>query len=177
MPEISPATPVDFVKSRSVRSTLTLWVGVTAGLTTAAAATFYGMQQGAHAAVGAVVGGILVAVFFVSGVALATLSTKPEQPEGMVLIYALAGYTAQVVGLFLVMVVFRHTSLFDHRAFGVTIIVTTAVSLVAAIVGFVRAKIPTIVPAVAAPATTEVTPEVTPDLTPGLTVVPAQDRL
>jgi ATP synthase protein I len=169
VPETSPTTPDFPVTSRSVRSTLTLWVSVTAGIVTAAAATYYGVHQGAHAAVGAVVGGVLVAVFFVSGVGLATLSTKPEQPEGMVLIYALAGYTAQVVGLFLVMVVFRHTSLFDHQAFGVTILVTTVVSLVAAIVGFVRAKIPTIVPAVV--------PAEAPDNTPDRPVAPAQDRL
>ena len=161
MPETGPTTPDFAVKSTSVRRTLILWVTCATAVATAAAAVYYGTNEGAHSAIGAVVGGLLVGAFFVSGTALATLSTRPDQPEGMVLLYALAGYTGQVVGLFIVMIVFRHTTLFDHRAFGVTIILTTIVALAAAVVGFVRAKIPTIVPAVA----------------PGGPLADAQDRL
>ncbi|MDQ1701259.1 MAG: hypothetical protein QOF57_511 [Frankiaceae bacterium] len=152
MPENAAPATGSASKPTSVRRVLVRWVTVAAAVVTIGAAGFYGSTQGSAAAIGAVVGGVLVAAFFVSGVTLATLSTRPEQPEGQVLIYALGGYTAQVVGLFLVMIVFRHTSLFDHRAFGITILLATVVALVAAVVGFARAKTPTIEPAVAVPA-------------------------
>ncbi len=153
MPENGQPTDSVAKQPTTVRRVLIRWVTVAAGLATLAAAGYYGAAQGSSAATGAIVGGVLVAAFFVSGVALATLSTRPEQPEGQVLLYALGGYTAQVVGLFLVMIVFRHTTLFDHRAFGITILATTVVSLVAAVIGFARAKTPTIVPAAAVPVT------------------------
>jgi ATP synthase protein I len=122
------------------------WVGVSTGVSALATATYYGIAEGRHSAIGAAVGGLVVVAFFLTGVALSTLSTRPGQADGAVLLMAMMGYGAQVIGLFVVMLVFRRTTLFDHRAFGIAILIGTVVALAASVTGFVRAKIPTIVP-------------------------------
>ncbi|MCU1678514.1 MAG: hypothetical protein JWM93_3272 [Frankiales bacterium] len=146
MPENRPTAPDFTVKSPSVRRTLMRWVGWATMLTAAIVTGVYAAIEGSHSAVGAAIGGALVAAFFISGVALATLSTREGQPEGTVLLLAMMGYGAQVIGLFVLMLIFRRTTLFDHRAFGIAILIGTVVALVASVTGFLRVKIVTIVP-------------------------------
>lgn len=146
MPENPPETPRRTAGSPSARRVMMRWVGLSTAAAAVATAVYFGVAEGRHSAIGAAVGGAVVVAFFLTGVALSTISTRPDKADGTVLLMAMMGYGAQVIGLFVVMLVFRRTTLFDHRAFGVSILIGTVVALAASVTGFTRARIPTIVP-------------------------------
>jgi ATP synthase protein I len=96
--------------------------------------------RGTPGLVGAVIGALLG---LVAG-AVSTLvmrGTARTSPAG-VMIGAMASFAGKVLLLMLFLVAFRGTTLFDNRAFGLTLLAVTVAWIAGEVVGFVRARPP-----------------------------------
>jgi ATP synthase protein I len=96
--------------------------------------------RGMPGLVGAVIGAVLG---LVAG-AVSTLvmrGTARTSPAG-VMIGAMTSFAGKVLLLMLFLVAFRGTTLFDNRAFGLTLLAVTVAWIAGEVVGFVRAKPP-----------------------------------
>jgi ATP synthase protein I len=96
--------------------------------------------RGMPGLVGAVIGAVLG---LVAG-AVSTLvmrATARTSPAG-VMIGAMTSFAGKVLLLMLFLVAFRGTTLFDNRAFGLTLLAVTVAWIAGEVVGFVRAKPP-----------------------------------
>jgi ATP synthase protein I len=92
------------------------------------AIVLYGSLRGTSAAVGAAVGLVVVLAFFGCGLyALGLILTKHPS---LIMSAALALYLGQILVLFVFMAIFKDTTLFDGKAFGITVVACTVAWLV-----------------------------------------------
>jgi len=98
-----------------------------------------GLLEGAKGAVGAALGVILVAAFFTAGVVVLGWAAKIN-PVAMMNV-AIATYVVKALALLLVLVSLGDTTLFDRRAFGLSILVAAVVWMAGEVWAFSRLKI------------------------------------
>lgn len=124
----------------------TLWRGaaVPTVIVGAIAVAAFAARDGVDGAIGALLGCLVVLGFF--GLSLLvmkwTARTDPMNAFGG----AMLSYVVKIVALAGVLLAFRNTTLFDPRAFGLTILACAGVWLVFEVRAFLRAQIPTIQP-------------------------------
>jgi ATP synthase protein I len=90
------------------------------------------------------VGALLGSVLGLAAGAVSTLvmrGTARTSPAG-VMIGAMTSFSGKVLLLLLFLVAFRGTTLFDNRAFGLSLLVVTIGWIAGEVVGFIRAKAP-----------------------------------
>lgn len=114
-----------------------------------AAIVVYAVTAGAGAAVGAAVGLVVVLAFF--GIGLLVLGRILQQHPSLVMTAALALYLAQILVLFVFMAIFKDTTLFDGKAFGITVVLCTIAWLVTQVWAMGRTKMLYVEPAPALP--------------------------
>jgi ATP synthase protein I len=96
--------------------------------------------RGTPGLIGAVIGALLgLAAGAVS--TLVMRGTARTSPAGVV-IGAMTSFAGKVLLLMVFLVAFRGTTLFDNRAFGLTLLAVTVAWIVGEVVGFVRARPP-----------------------------------
>jgi ATP synthase protein I len=94
---------------------------------------------GAKGALGAVAGVVLVAVFFTVGVVVLGWAAKIN-PVALMNV-AIVTYLVKVGALLLILLAFGDTTLFDRRAFGLSILVAAIVWMAGEVWAFSRLKI------------------------------------
>jgi ATP synthase protein I len=94
---------------------------------------------GAKGALGAVAGVVLVAVFFTAGVVVLGWAAKIN-PVALMNV-AIATYLVKVAALLLILLAFGDTTLFDRRAFGLSILVAAIVWMAGEVWAFSQLKI------------------------------------
>ncbi|MGX1881290.1 hypothetical protein [Streptomyces sp. NPDC055287] len=94
---------------------------------------------GGKGAVGAVVGTLVVILFM--GIGLLVLERTAKSLPHLFQAMGLMLYTAQLLLLFIFVAVFKNTTLFNPRAFAITLIVATVVWVAAQIRAHMKAKI------------------------------------
>ena len=98
------------------------------------------LLRGTPGLVGALIGAVLgLAAGLVT--TLVMRGTARTSPAG-VMIGAMTSLAGKILLLMLFLVVFRGTTLFDNRAFGLALLVVTVGWIAGEVVGFVRAKAP-----------------------------------
>ncbi|OKK15784.1 ATP synthase I [Streptomyces sp. CB02488] len=105
----------------------------------AVAAAISGGVAGGKGALGSVIGTVLVILFMGIGlgVLLRTARSLPHLFQSMGLML----YTAQLLLLFIFLAVFKNTTLFNPRAFAISLVVATIVWVAAQARGHMKAKI------------------------------------
>ncbi|MBT2524744.1 hypothetical protein J7E91_04680 [Streptomyces sp. ISL-99] len=98
-----------------------------------------GVVAGGKGAVGAVVGTLVVILFM--GIGLLVLERTAKSMPQLFQAMGLMLYTAQLLLLFIFVAVFKNTTLFNPRAFAITLIVATVVWVAAQIRVHMKAKI------------------------------------
>jgi ATP synthase protein I len=104
------------------------------------AAVLATVLRGTSGLIGAIIGAVLG---LVAG-AVSTLvmrGTARTSPAG-VMIGAMTSFAGKVLLLMVFLVAFRGTTLFDNRAFGLTLLAVTVAWIAGEVVGFVRARPP-----------------------------------
>jgi ATP synthase protein I len=104
------------------------------------AAVLAAVLRGTPGLIGAVIG----AVLGLTAGAVSTLvmrGTARTSPAG-VMIGAMTSFAGKVLLLMVFLVAFRGTTLFDNRAFGLTLLAVTVAWIAGEVVGFVRARPP-----------------------------------
>ncbi|GAA1525962.1 hypothetical protein [Streptomyces albidochromogenes] len=94
---------------------------------------------GGKGAIGAVVGTLVVILFM--GIGLFVLERTAKSLPHLFQAMGLMLYTAQLLLLFIFVAVFKNTTLFNPRAFAITLIVATVVWVAAQIRAHMKAKI------------------------------------
>ncbi|MFE4332006.1 MULTISPECIES: hypothetical protein [unclassified Streptomyces] len=94
---------------------------------------------GGKGAVGAVVGTLVVMLFM--GVGLVVLERTAKSMPHLFQAMGLVLYTTQILLLFVFLAVFKNTTLFNPRAFAITLVATTIVWLAAQVRAYLKAKI------------------------------------
>lgn len=87
------------------------------------AIVLYGVLSGSSAAIGAAVGLVVVLAFF--GLGLYALGLILQKHPSLIMTAALALYLGQILVLFVFMAIFKNTTLFDGKAFGITVVACT----------------------------------------------------
>ncbi len=87
------------------------------------AVILYGVLSGSSAAIGAAIGLIVVLAFF--GLGLYALGLILAKHPSMIMTGALALYLGQILVLFVFLAIFKNTTLFDGKAFGITVVACT----------------------------------------------------
>jgi ATP synthase protein I len=99
-----------------------------------------GLLRGTPGVVGAVIGAVLgLAAGLVT--TLVMRGTARTSPAG-VMISAMTSLAGKILLLMLFLVAFRGTTLFDSRAFGLSLLAVTVGWITGEVIGFVRAKAP-----------------------------------
>jgi ATP synthase protein I len=112
------------------------------------------VTEGAKGALGGVFGVIVVAAFFTLSVVAVSFAGRRWGTSAMTAA-ALGTFVAKVLILLGLIAVFRGTTLFNTRFFGITAIVCILVWTAGEVVTVMRARIPYVVPAVTPGARTE----------------------
>ncbi len=125
------------MRSDDARSLLPIVVPTAAA--GAVAAVISGVLAGGKGAIGAAVGTLIVIVFMGLGfiVLQRTAKSLPQLFQAMGLML----YTAQLLLLFIFVAVFKNTTLFNPRAFAITLVATTLVWIGAQTRAHMKAKI------------------------------------
>jgi ATP synthase protein I len=98
-----------------------------------------GLLVGSKAALGAALGVILVAAFFTVGIVVLGWAAKINPV--VLMNVAIATYLAKVAALLAVLLLLGDTTLFDRRAFGLSILVAALVWIAGEVRAFSRLKI------------------------------------
>ena len=98
----------------------------------------------AKAVIGGILGTVIVLAFFSVGQVVLgrTLRTHPESAMAMALVI----YLAKIGVLFVLIILFADTTMFDTKVFALTVVICTVVWTVAEVVIFARTRALTIVP-------------------------------
>lgn len=115
------------------------------------AVVLYGALDGAEAAIGAAVGLLVVLAFF--GIGLVVLGRILQKHPSLIMTAALALYLGQILVLFVFMAIFKDTTLFDGKAFGITVVLCTVAWLITQVWAMGRTKMLYVEPAVPTSAT------------------------
>jgi ATP synthase protein I len=139
MPAVQPEAPHVRTVLRLAASMQrhALWLSLP---TAAVAVVLGGLLRGT----GGLVGALLGAVLGLAAGAVSTLvmrGTARTSPAG-VMIGAMASFSGKVLLLLLFLVAFRGSTLFDNRAFGLSLLAVTIGWIAGEVVGFIRAKAP-----------------------------------
>lgn len=105
----------------------------------ALAAVISGIVVGGKGAVGAVVATVLVMLFM--GIGFLVLQRTAKSLPHLFQAMGLMLYTAQILLLFVFLAVFKNTTLFNPRAFAITLVATTLVWIAAQARAHMKAKI------------------------------------
>lgn len=103
------------------------------------AAAISGGVAGGKGALGAIVATIVVILFM--GIGLVVLQRTARSMPHLFQAMGLALYTAQLLLLFIFVAVFKNTSLFNPKAFAITLVATTLVWIAAQARAHMKAKI------------------------------------
>lgn len=100
--------------------------------------------RGSSGATGALVATVLVLVFFWVGqvVLMRTIQRNPALATSV----AMALYLVKIAVLFVLLLAFADTTLFDTKVFAATLVVATVVWLVTEVIGFATSKVPYVTP-------------------------------
>ncbi|MEU1177534.1 hypothetical protein ABZ464_07775 [Streptomyces sp. NPDC005820] len=105
----------------------------------AIAAVVSGVVAGGKGAIGAVVGTVIVIAFM--GIGLYVLQRTAKSLPQLFQMMGLMLYAAQILLLFVFMAAFKNTTLFNPRAFAITLVVTTIAWIAAQTRAHMKAKI------------------------------------
>jgi ATP synthase protein I len=115
------------------------WAGVVTVLVGAAAAVIGGATAGSKGVIGAVVGALVVVVFFTVG-QLILGSVLRNNPQ-MAMTVALMTYLVKLGVLFVFIIIFADTTLFDTKVFAATVVACTVAWTTAEVWVFSRTKV------------------------------------
>ncbi|WP_340376165.1 hypothetical protein U5640_14205 [Streptomyces sp. SS7] len=105
----------------------------------AIAAVVSGVVAGGKGAIGAVVGTVIVIAFM--GIGLYVLQRTAKSLPQLFQMMGLMLYAAQILLLFIFMAAFKNTTLFNPRAFAITLVVATIAWIAAQTRAHMKAKI------------------------------------
>ncbi|MFE2285739.1 hypothetical protein ACFXDJ_16400 [Streptomyces sp. NPDC059443] len=125
------------MRSNDVRSLLQ--TAVPTAVAGALAAVVSGFLVGGKGAVGAIVATVVVMLFM--GIGFLVLQRTAKSMPHLFQAMGLMLYTAQILLLFVFLAVFKNTTLFNPRAFAITLVVTTLVWIGAQTRAHMKAKI------------------------------------
>ncbi|MFD8724738.1 hypothetical protein ACFV2H_43990 [Streptomyces sp. NPDC059629] len=103
------------------------------------AAVVSGVVAGGKGAIGAVVGTVIVILFM--GIGLYVLQRTAKSMPQLFQMMGLMLYAAQLLLLFIFMALFKNTTLFNPRAFAITLVVATLAWIAAQTRAHMKAKI------------------------------------
>ncbi|MER7178949.1 TspO/MBR family protein [Streptomyces hyaluromycini] len=103
------------------------------------AAVVSGVVAGGKGAIGAIVGTVIVILFM--GIGLYVLQRTAKSMPQLFQMMGLMLYAAQLLLLFIFMAVFKNTTLFNPRAFAITLVVATLSWIAAQTRAHMKAKI------------------------------------
>ncbi|MFJ8585232.1 hypothetical protein ACIRD2_11325 [Streptomyces sp. NPDC093595] len=116
-----------------------LHTAVPASVAGAVATVVSGVVAGGKGAVGAVVGTLVVVVFM--GIGLVVLQRTAKSLPQLFQAMGLMLYTAQLLVLFIFLTLLKGTTLFDFKAFSLTLLATTVVWVAAQARAYMKAKV------------------------------------
>ncbi|MFE5493297.1 hypothetical protein ACFQ8S_31275 [Streptomyces virginiae] len=125
------------MRSDDVRSLLQ--AAVPTAIAGALAALISGLVVGSKGAVGAVVATLVVVVFM--GIGFVVLQRTAKSLPHLFQAMGLMLYTAQILLLFVFVAAFKNTTLFNPKAFAITLVATTLVWIAAQTRAHMKAKI------------------------------------
>ncbi|MFZ3472885.1 hypothetical protein ACODT3_11900 [Streptomyces sp. 4.24] len=125
------------MRSDDVRSLLQ--TAVPTAVAGALAAVISGLVAGGKGAVGAVVATLVVMLFM--GIGFLVLQRTAKALPHLFQAMGLMLYTAQILALFVFLAVFKNTTLFQPKAFAITLVATTLVWIGAQARAHMKAKI------------------------------------